>query len=169
MCKKNVQDAVYAVSTLAVTHSSQESKIFTPKPSKCLVLCVATESPCSRAVAARRPSMLAKGFPCCCLMAVNVPQRPAIAFVTGRRFWANHPLRSPSSQCSISLRFLLGGRSSIPFRISPKVRTLVNSELGCAASIQRFTLGIGRSGATAKFGKDVRIKEETGHRSTGLE
>src|SRR5580704_856621 len=122
---------------------SQGSRTPTPKYSKCLVLCVTTVSLCSKAVAARRPSILPKGFPCCWDRAVSAPQRLEIALVTGKRLFANHPFRSPSSHCSISRRFLLGGRSSIPFRISPKLRTLVNSVSGCASSIRRLTFGLG--------------------------
>src|ERR1017187_2463421 len=71
---------------------SHGSKSDTPKSSKCLVLRVATVRPCSRAVAARRPSMLPNGFPCCCDRAASIAQRLEIVLVTGRRlFLRDHP------------------------------------------------------------------------------
>jgi len=77
-----------------------------------------------------KPIDVAKGLPCCCDLAASIPQRSEIALVTGRRLSPSHPFRSLASHCSSSLRFLLGGRSCIPLRISPMLRTRVKGISG---------------------------------------
>ncbi len=100
-------------------------------------------NPCSKPVAASKPSILPRGLPCWCDFAAKIPQRSEIALVTGKRLPPNQPFRPTSSHFSSSVRFLLGGSSSIPLRISPKHKTLVKSDSGGMDSTQLFTLGCG--------------------------
>ncbi len=68
---------------------------------------------------------------------------------------------------SSSVRFLLGERRSMPFRISPKLSTLVKRIRGCRFN-PAFYSCVGRSGTSAEFGKNIGVQlEVVAQRSTG--
>ena len=60
-------------------------------------------------------------------------------FEIGRRLDPNQPRRSTPTQASSSRRFLPSRNSSIPRRISPRLRTLTYSAVGSADSIHALT------------------------------
>ena len=120
-------------------YSSQGLKMLTPRSRKSLTFRVTRIRPCSKAVAAIRPSMTASGAPLRCARAERTAQRSPIALVTGSKFLPKDSSSSPSNHCSNCERRWLAGRISIPRRISARVNTLAQREPGAAAFNQFLT------------------------------
>lgn len=77
-------------------------------------------------------------------IAVNEPQRSAIAASIDRILDEKRDGSSISSHVSNNVLRLLGAKLATPLRISPTVRTLRNSKLSSAVSNQLMTRGSGR-------------------------
>ncbi len=94
------------------------------------------------AVAAIRPSKVAIWIPVFWAFAERIAHRSAIERVTGRRRLSKEAAKS-CCHCSSWLRRLPSGRTSIPRRISAKVKTLTKSDSSKVVFSQRSTCGSG--------------------------